>query len=113
MLTTEDFIIAVFCCVDDFFQAITHGRPLRKRGFAPTLGDSEVITMEIVGEFLRIDTDRDIWKYFRNHWQQFFPQLGSISRSSFVRQGANLWQYKQVLQQRLAKALGAFDDKFI
>ena len=60
MFTTFDFIIAVWSCVDDFFQAITQGRPLRKRGFAPTLGDSEVITMEIVGEFLRIDTDRDI-----------------------------------------------------
>jgi hypothetical protein len=110
MFTTEDFIIAVFCCVDDFFQVITHGSLLRKRGFAPTLGDSEVITMEIVGEFLGIDTDTDIWKYFRNHWSHFFPQLVNISRSSFARQGANLWQYKQVLQQRFAKALGAFDD---
>ena len=30
MFTTEDFIIAVFGCVDDFFQVITHGCPLRK-----------------------------------------------------------------------------------
>jgi hypothetical protein len=36
MFTTEDFIIAVFCCVADFFPEITHGLPLRKRGFAPS-----------------------------------------------------------------------------
>lgn len=109
MFTTEDFIIAVFCCVDHFFPEITQGHRLRKRGFAPRLSDSEVITMEIVGEFLGIDTDRDIWKYFRNHWREFFPLLSK--RSSFVRQGANLWQYKQVLQQTLAQSLGAFEDQ--
>jgi len=36
-------------------------------------GDSEVITMEVVGEFLGIDTDKHIWQYFREHWLMFFP----------------------------------------
>ncbi len=64
MFDTEDFIIAVFCCIDDFLKEITQGRPLRKRGFAPSLTDSEVITMEIVGEFRGLDTDRDILVVF-------------------------------------------------
>lgn len=64
--------------------------------------------MEIVAEFQGIDTDTGIWKYFRRHWLSLFPQLRS--RSTFVRQAANLWSYKQELQQRLATLLGAFDD---
>lgn len=109
MFDTEEFIIAVFCCVDDFLKQITQGRPIRQRGFAPSLTDSEVITMEIVGEFRGLDTDRDIWKYFRDHWLQLFPNLPS--RSTLARQGANLWEYKQRLQQKLASSLGAFQDQ--
>lgn len=64
--------------------------------------------MEVVAEFQGLDTDKGIWQYFRRHWGSMFPQLKS--RSSFVRQAANLWQYKQQLQQRLAEAIGAFGD---
>jgi hypothetical protein len=40
------FIVAVFNLVDDFFE---DRGPIRKRGPAPKLSDSEVVTMEIVG----------------------------------------------------------------
>ena len=60
MFSTEDLIVAVFCCVDDLWNQITREKTVRQRGFAPSLSDSEVITMEIVSEFLRIDTDKDI-----------------------------------------------------
>jgi len=108
MFTMDEFIIAVFCCVDDLLEEITQGKPIRQKGFAPALADSEVITMEIVAEYQGIDTDQAIWRYFRRHWLAWFPGLGS--RCAFVRQAANLWQYKQVLQQRLAAQLGAFTD---
>jgi hypothetical protein len=58
--------------------------------------------MEIVAEYQGIDTDQAIWCYFRRPWLAWFPRLGS--RSSFVRQAANLWQYKQRLQQHLASS---------
>jgi hypothetical protein len=51
----ESFIIAVFCTIDDFFRQSCP--KLRQRGPAPTLADSEVLTIEAVGEFLGIDTD--------------------------------------------------------
>jgi hypothetical protein len=41
------FIVAVFCLIDDQLQE----RRIRSRGPAPTLSDSEVLTIEIVGEF--------------------------------------------------------------
>jgi hypothetical protein len=64
MLSMEDFITAVFCCVDDLLKEVTNGKPMRSRGFQPSLSDTEVITMEIVAEFQGIDTDKGIWQYF-------------------------------------------------
>src|SRR5659263_249913 len=90
----EDFIIYVYCCVADIYPQVVD-TPLRCRGFEPKLTDSEVITMEIVGEFLGKDQDKGIWRYFRNHWHAWFPNLGS--RANFAKQCANLWAIKQLL----------------
>jgi len=101
----DEFIITVFCWVEKAFAEVTEGVKLRTRGFAPRLSDSEVITMEIVGEFLGHEGDEAIWEYFRRHWAAWFPALGE--RSTLVRQAANLWRVKQRLQERLAADLGA------
>lgn len=101
-----DFIITVFCLVDDEYKKIV--TPLRKGGFAPALSDSEIMTMEIVGEFQGKGTDKDIWSYFKNHWLELFPKIGC--RTTFVRQAANVHVVKQIIQQRLAASLGAFSD---
>jgi hypothetical protein len=106
MFTIEDFIINVFCCVDDLLQEMSKIYSLRRKGFAPALSDSEIITMEIIGEYQGIDTDQGIWEYFREHWQPLFP--GIKSRSSFVRRAANLSQYKEILQKSLAEKMGGF-----
>lgn len=108
MFSTEDFIITVFCNVDDLWQEITQGQKIRRRGFAPSLSDREIITMEIVGEFKGINTDKGIGNYFKGHWLNLFPRIKS--RSTFVRQAANLWCYKQQLQQKLAKKMGGLAD---
>lgn len=104
----ENFIIGVFCWVEVAFQELTGERRLRSRGCAPKLSDREVITMELVGEFLGIDTDQGIWEYFRWHGHEWFPGLGS--RASFAKQAANLWLIKQLLHRRLAGELGALSD---
>ena len=107
-MSLENFIITVFCWVVENVDQILRDQKLRLRGFAPKLTDAEVITMEIVGEFLGIDTDKGIWLYFRTHWHDWFPGLGS--RSSFVRQASNLWQLKQKLQSMIARQLNAEND---
>ena len=108
MLTIKDFLIHVFCCVDDLLQDIYQQYRPRARGFAPALSDSEVITMEIVAEYFGIDTEKGIWSYFCHHWLSWFPDIPS--RSSFVRQAAKLWKYKQILQTKLVHKMGAFDN---
>lgn len=104
----EDFIITVYCLIDDMLKKLLLDKKLRKRGFKPKLSDSEIITMEIVAEFLGIDTDKGAWKYFCNHWKYLFPDLGS--RANFAKHGANLWQLKQQMQEELARSVGAFSD---
>lgn len=66
-MSVEDFIIYVYCCADDIYRTIVK-QPLKRRGFMPKLSDAEVITMEIVGEFMSKDHDKGIWRNKRNHW---------------------------------------------
>lgn len=105
----EDLIITVFCLVDDEMEKLLDGRKLRQRGFLPKLTDSEVITMEIVGECLGFDGDKQIWQYFKGHWSHFFPAIPN--RTTFARQAANLHVVKQRLQQMVAESLGAHHDQ--
>lgn len=107
-MSVEEFIIWVYCCVDDYYQRATVGHNLRSRGYAPTLSDSEVITMELVGEFLGIDADKKIWEYFSQHWHFLFPKIGS--RSNFSKQAANLWCIKKVIHHLMITDLGATND---
>lgn len=107
-MSMEDFIITVYCLIDELLKKQLGNEKLRKRGFQPALSDSEIITMEIISEFLGIDTDKGAWEYFYNHWLDLFPAIGS--RSNFAKHAANLWVIKQQMQKELATQLGAFSD---
>ena len=100
----ETLTVAVFCLVDDFVHDLCRGRRLRRRGPAPVLADSEVLTVEIVGEFLGLDTDRGLHAYFRRHFGHLFPRLRQVHRTTLLRQAANLWAVKQALWRHLAAA---------
>jgi hypothetical protein len=101
----DDLIIAWFCVIDDGLNALLEGQRLRQRGPTATVSDSEVLTMEVVGEYLGLEPDAAIFAYFRRYWTHFFPALARIHRTTFVRQVANL----QVLKDQLL-ALGAEAD---
>jgi hypothetical protein len=66
-----------------------------------TLCDSEVLTIELVGEFLGLDEDSELFAYFRRHYAHFFPNLGQVHRTTFTRQAANLWKVKELLWREL------------
>jgi hypothetical protein len=96
----EEFTIAVYCLVDELLEE-SRGDPgwrrVRRRGPDPVLADSEVLTMEVVGEFLGLDQDVAIYRYFRREHPDWFPALRRVHRTTFARQAANLW----VLKERL------------
>ena len=91
------FVVAVFCLVDDQLK----GRRIRQRGPYPRLSDAEVLTIEVVGEFLGMDTDEAIFRYFREHYGEWFPALCEVHRTTFARQSANLWRVKEDIWQEL------------
>jgi hypothetical protein len=80
----DSFIVAAFCAIEDGLAAEIGGRRLRARGPAPVLADSEVLTMEIVGEFLGLEHDTAIFRYFRRHWSHLFPRLGRVDRTTLT-----------------------------
>ena len=95
------FIVSVFCLLDDHLQGCQ--RSYRRRGPSPKLSDSEIITMEVVGEFLGIDTDKGIYEFFSRHYPEWFPKLPKVHRTTFARQAANLWKVKEWIWQRVVR----------
>src|SRR6266478_5343515 len=96
-MNLDDFIITCFCLIDEMLPSVTQGKRLRERGPMPKLADSEVITMELVGTYLGLSQDQEVFDYFRRHYAQFFPQMAQVDRTTFVRQAANLWAVKERL----------------
>jgi len=104
----DTFILTVYCLVVEHYRAPAALYPIRPGGFAPEVSDEEVITMEICGEYLKHQTDQDLFDYFHAHYRHFFPKL--TDRTLFVRQAANLWQVKAALPQRLTHLSGQAAD---
>ncbi len=70
------------------------------------------MTIELVGEFLGIDTDEGIYRYFRRHYTGWFPALGRVHRTTFARQAANPWKAKELLWRALLASGGVeYDPK--
>jgi hypothetical protein len=103
-MSPQDLLLEVFCLIDDELQTLRLGR-LRARGPSPVLSDSEVVAIEVVGEFWKLGNDRDIYRHFRQHFAREFPALARVHRTTFARQAANLHEAKRLLQRRLAEKL--------
>lgn len=107
-MAPQDLLLQVFCLVDDQLKTLDLPR-LRRRGPRPALADSEVITIELVGELWKLDTDKDLFRFFRLYHRREFPALARLNRTTFARQAANLWAVKRLIQQRLAARLAEGD----
>jgi hypothetical protein len=104
-MTFCDYLLHLFYLIDTEIKALNLSpRAVRRRGPVPLLSDAEVISIELAGEFLRIDTDEGIFNFFRRYHLSEFPALALIDRSTFVRQAANLWHVKQLLHRRVFQA---------
>lgn len=97
LMELNTFIVAVFCLID--YRIADLGRQ-RQRGPGPTLFDSEVSTIEPVGEFLGLDENTELFAYFRCHYAHLFPNLLRVHRTTFTRQAANLWKAKVWIYNR-------------
>lgn len=94
------FIITIYCLIDDW---LSEQPPYRRRGPQPTMSDAEILTIEVVGIWLGIATDKGVYLYFQRHYGDYFPGLQEIHRTTFVRQSANLWAMKVALWRQLLR----------
>ena len=99
----DNLIINDFCIIDDAKKEILQDKRLRERGPKPVMDDTEIITIEVIGEILGINTDNELFEYFRHYYSHFFPSLTRISRVTFTRQAANLCWIKEKVWQYLLK----------
>lgn len=97
----DSLIIRAYFLIDDELKAWLGGKRLRSRGPEPVLADSEVLTMEAVGDYLGLECDQELYTYFRRHYSHYFPALKLVNRTTFTRQAANLWKVKEQIWQRL------------
>ena len=74
----DRFIVTTCCPIDDALREQPLGRPIRSRGPAPILTDSEVLTPEVVGESLGLDRDVAVDRYFRRPCAAFSPALRRV-----------------------------------
>src|SRR5260370_19899394 len=109
IMNLDDFIITCFVLIDEMVPTVTKGKRLRERGPMPKLADSEVITMELVGTYLGLSQDQEVFDYFRRHYAHFFPAMAQGDRTTFVRQAANLWAVKERLWCLIRDGLLLYD----
>lgn len=83
-MDSDSLIIAVFCLIDDMLPRVVPSR-LRRRRPRPVLCDSEMLTLEVVGKYLGLDRDAELFAYFRHHYAHLFPALCRIHRTTFAR----------------------------
>jgi hypothetical protein len=98
----EHDIIAIYVRIEEIYKNMTADRPLRRGGFAPALSDVEVLTMEVIGEMQGRNGDRAIWRYFDEHWRDWFPKLSAYK--TFAKHCANLTWIKETLMDQLFKS---------
>ena len=66
--------------------------------------------MELAGEFLGLDTDKAIYRFFRRYNWREFPALARVHRTTFTRQATALWRAAQLLHERLLALLPLRDE---
>ncbi|MDB5297963.1 MAG: family transposase [Phycisphaerales bacterium] len=103
-MTFDDYLLHPSYLVNTEYEAL-HLDRLRRRGPAPALRDSEVLTMELAGEFLGLDTDKAIYRFFRRYHRAEFPALARVHRTTFARRAVGLWRVAQLLHERLVGLL--------
>lgn len=104
----EEYLIWLYLKVEENFTKIVGNTRLRERGFAPSLSDVELLTIELFAEYQGHGNDKSIWRYMKQHWYSWFPALGSYK--NFTKHCANLMLVKEKMLERLSRPQN--DDNF-
>jgi hypothetical protein len=87
-IDVDTFLTTVYWVVDDLYQAqYAACKPVR-RGAAPHLSDSEVLTLVILAQWQQDRSEAAFVRYAQAHWRGYFPRL--LTQSAFNRRARDL-----------------------
>ena len=101
----ETFLTALYTVVDDVYRERLAAALRHRPGPAPTLSDSEVLTLAICAEWGPWDSERGFWRFARGRLGQLFPRL--VDQSGFNRRRRSLYPALAAVQRAVAARLGA------
>lgn len=97
MLDLNTFLTTVYVHVDELCQSLPH-QP--RRGPAPALSRSEVITLGLFSQWSRFRSERDFYRFADDCLRPYFPRLPD--RSQFNRELRHEWSTLVAVGQALA-----------
>lgn len=87
-LDLDTFLTIVSCTVDELYQTQFAAAKPPRPGTAPTLSDSEGLTLLLLTQWHPSRSERAVGRYAAAHWQAYFPHL--LDQSSFNRRARDL-----------------------
>lgn len=108
-IDNDTVLTAVYILIDDLYRTHFADRRPRRPGAKPTLSDSEVLTLALVGQWAGW-SERHLVRYARRHWRSLFPHL--LSQSAFNRRVRDLGGALTHLVPLLARQLHAADTAY-
>jgi hypothetical protein len=87
-LDLDTFLVTVYCVVDELYvERFGPYKPVRP-GAAPTLSDSEVLTLLVLAQWAPRRSERRFLRYACRHWRGYVPCL--LSPSAFNKRARDL-----------------------
>lgn len=102
----ETFFTLLYVLVDDWYKAYVQALKPQTGGSKPTMSDSEVLTVALVGEWrvgVPWQSERGLVRYMQAHGRGMFPTM--LKRSGFNQRVRHLWGAFILLQQAVGALL--------
>lgn len=104
----DTFLVTVYCIVDDLYRAHFAAHKPPRPGPAPTLSDSELLTLALIAQWHPRRSERAAIRYAAAHWRAYFPAL--VSQSSGNRRIRDLCGVLAALAPLVGALVGAAHD---
>ena len=104
----DTFFTVLYCLIDDWYKASFKTEKARRRGRPQRMGDAEVLTVAVAGQWrvgVPWQSERGLARYLLKHGLGWFPTM--LGRSQFNLRLRMLWPVFLQLQQELAQMLSA------
>lgn len=107
LLTNQDFLLTLYCMVDDFCRSRPDlvARCSGRRGPQLKLSPAEIVTLSIFGQWNRFDGERGFWRFAKMRLGDLFPNL--CDRSQFNRSSRRFNPVTAGFFQHVAELLGS------